>query len=180
MKAVKKMKRPKLKWILPLCIIVVIGIISFVIYRITQDENTQRIERIVNNIFSDINESDYRELSKAETDEYTDATQLPNWIKERFQNDMTDQGFSTLLETAAYNISVLGYVNEKEMKLENLEINLNDNGYEFEGQLHISDKQKESKTVEITLKGSSQVNEEGLVSYINIVNMEEIVEAIKS
>ena len=170
----------KIKWILSLCIIVIIGIISFAVYRMTHDENTECIEGIVNNIFSDIRESDYRELSKAETDGYTDISQIPNWIKERFQDNMTDQGFSTFLETATYNISVLGYVNEKEMKLEYLEIDSYDNGYEFEGRLHISDKQEKSKTAEIILKGSAQINEEGLVSYINIVNMDEIVEAIKA
>lgn len=60
-----------------------------------------------------------------------------------------------------------------------MEIRLKDKNFEVEGQLMISDKQEGSKAVKIILKGSGQTDGDGLVSYINIANMDEISEAIK-
>lgn len=172
------MKRKKLKGILIFCIIAVIALAIFAAaHLVRRDPDTQHIERIVNHLFSDISESDYEKLS--ETDWSADTGQVPDWIKEKFQDDMTDQGFSDLLETAAYNLSVLAYANEKEMSLENLEIRLKDKNFEVEGQLTISDKQEGSEAVKIILNGSGQTDGDGLVSYINIANMDEISEAIK-
>ncbi len=172
------MKRKKLKGILIFCIIAVIALVIFAAaHLVRRDPDTQHIERVVNHLFSDISESDYKKLS--ETDWSGDTEQVPDWIRENFEKDMTDQGFSDLLETAAYNLSVLAYVNEKEMTLENLEIRLKDKNFEMEGQLTISDKQEGAKETEMIITGSGQTDEEGLVSYINIVNMDDIAEAVK-
>ena len=172
------MKRTKLKGIFIFCIIAVIALVIFAaVHLVRRDPDTQHIERIVNHLFSDISESDYKKLS--ETDWSADTEQVPDWIKEKFEKDMTEQGFSDLLETAAYNLSVLAYVNEKEMTLEHLEIRLKDKNFEVEGQLTISDKQEGAKETEMIITGSGQTDEEGLVSYINIANMDDIAEAVK-
>ena len=144
-------------------------------------DGTGTIQTFVTNLFTDISESEYKEFKDAGdtgTDLLTDSSELPGWIETRFKENMAEEGYEVFVETAAYYIPVLSYENNKAMKLENLEIKETEEDYDICGVLTVSDKDDASKSVEITLKGSAQVDEEGRISYINIFNIDEAVSEI--
>ena len=144
-------------------------------------DGTKEIEAFVNNLFTNISESEYKEFKEsvdAGTDFLTEDSELPGWIKTRFEDKMSEEGYEVFIRTAAYYIPVLSYENNKVMKLEDLEIQETEESYDFSGKLSVSDEGDESNPAEITLKGSAQVNEEGKISYINIFNIDEAASAI--
>ena len=90
---------------------------------------------------------------------------------------MTQKAYEGMLQTALYEIPAKAFENGWEMELENLEVIQEGENYEITGNLKLQGEDTE-KNVEI--QGSAQTDQEGLVSYINISNIPDIMEAFQS
>lgn len=144
-------------------------------------EDSKYLKDLVNNLFTDLSESEYQEFHDAKEDQMdllADSKEIPQWMNVRFKENMTDEGYNIFVETATYNLPVLGYENKKELKLEDLKVEASVETYDFTGRLIVSSKEDEAKKAEIFVQGSAQLNEEGLVQSINIFNMGEIADEI--
>lgn len=156
------------------CLLAMIAALTVGCGQDKQEENTKPVSDFIDHLFSDLSESEYEEA-----EEMTEENKTPKWIETRFKENMTDEAYSAFLETATYNIPVLAYSNDKELKLEELKIDEKEEQYDFSGRLIVCEEDEKSEETEITIKGSTQLNEEGLISSINIFNVDEIIAALK-
>lgn len=145
-----------------------------------QEVGTENIKKVIENIFKNIDDSEYKEFQNSENVDFLSAEtekELPAWIQERFEANMTETAYENLLGSGLYGMAVLTYTSDKKMQLEDLQMEEKDGYYEFLGQLAIDDGENR-QTVKI--EGSAQVDEKGLVSYLDISNLFEISEIMKS
>lgn len=146
-----------------------------------EDTGADNVEEVVENLFEDLEEEEYEEIrGQADGDSSAEAlasTELPQWVSERFQEYMTEEGYADLTGTGMYEIPVNAFAQDKEISLENLEIRQEEENYEISGELTVSGQGGENT---IQIQGSAQTDQEGLVSYLNISNMQEIEEAVQS
>ena len=146
-----------------------------------ENEDFQHLNSLVQNLFTNIDESEYNEFNNVKdksVDFFSDSSKVPEWIQIRFRDNMTEEGYKVFIETAMYNIPIIGYENNKNLKLENFKIKPSDKNYDFSGKLVVFSEEEQLEKSEITITGSAQTNEEGKVSYINVFNMDEIIEAL--
>ena len=143
----------------------------------TENVGAENVEAVVENLFEDLEESDYEELTGKEGEATPASTELPDWVQDRFQGYMTEGGYETLTGTAFYEISVKAFENHKSMDLENLEVQEKEGDYEIKGDLTIA---AEGEETSIEIQGSAQTDQTGLVSYLDLSNISEIAEALQS
>lgn len=145
------------------------------------NNGTENVEAVVENLFQNLEESEYEELIGPDSGEAASenlvSTELPQWVQERFQEYMTEEGYEDLTGTAFYEISVKACENNWEMSLEHLDVQQVQGDYEISGELKLRGEESEES---IGIEGSAQTDEKGQVSYLNISNMAEIAEAIQS
>lgn len=144
------------------------------------NNGTENVEAVVDNLFQNLGKSEYEELigprSGETVSENLVTTELPQWVQERFQEYMTEEGYEDLTGTALYEIPVKAYENNREMSLEHLDVRQVQEDYKISGELKLSGGENEES---IGIEGSAQTDGKGQVSYLNISNMAEIAEAIQ-
>ena len=143
------------------------------------NSKTKHIEKFLNVLFTDVDEKDYNEVIEAGGNFLPDDKFLPKWVEKGFKVHMTEEGFTSFCETASYHIPTLGFMYEKKLKLENLEITEAEKSYDFTGKLTITSKDDEEKKSELTVEGFAQVDDKGLITYFDIFNINEIVTVIQ-
>lgn len=144
------------------------------------DSGKENVEKIVENLFKDLDDSQYKALRQTDGEivsETMASSPLPSWIEERFGEEMTEKGYKTFTETALYEIPAKAYENHKEMELNHLEIQKEENSYEISGELTLKSGED---TETIPIQGSAQTDEGGLVSSLNLRNLSEILEDFQS
>ena len=78
---------------------------------------------------------------------------------------------------AFYEIPAKAYEAHKEMDLEDLDIQKDQDTYEISGTLNL---ESESGADTIDIQGTAQTDDQGLVSYLDISNISEIIENLES
>lgn len=144
------------------------------------DNGEENIKNIVENLFEDLDDSQYEALRQTDGQAVSDSlasSDLPQWVEDRFKNDMTDEGYGTFTGTAFYEIPVKAYEAHKEMGLEDLEIQKDGDSYEISGTLTM---ESGTDTESIGIQGTAQTDDQGLVSNLSISNISEIIESLES
>lgn len=159
------------------CILLTISLLSIGCAN-SEKKASKHLEQLVN-MFTNISESEYEAFQNVSTDLLSETSEIPKWIYTKFKENMNENGFRVLCETSTYYIPILGYMNQKEFTLKNLDIKLADGYYTIQDQLVLSTKEQ-SDQEDITIEGSAQVDDDGLVNYITITNIDEIDAMLKS
>lgn len=90
---------------------------------------------------------------------------------------MTGEGYASFTGTAFYEIPAKAYEAHKELDLENLNIQKEKDSYDISGKLTL---ESEEGTQSMDIQGTAQTDDQGLVSYLNISNISEIIESLES
>ena len=132
------------------------------------------------NLFEDLDDSQYKALRQTDGQAASDSvtsTGLPQWVEERFKEDMTEERYASFTGMAFYEIPAKAYEAHKEMDLEDLDIQKDQDTYEISGTLNL---ESESGADTIDIQGTAQTDDQGLVSYLDISNISEIIENLES
>lgn len=144
------------------------------------DSGKENVKDVVENLFEDLDDSQYKALRQTDGQAASDSvtsTGLPQWVEERFKEDMTEEGYASFTGMAFYEISAKAYEAHKEMDLEDLDIQKDQDTYEISGTLNL---ESESGADTIDIQGTAQTDDQGLVSYLDISNISEIIENLES
>lgn len=144
------------------------------------DSGEENVKDVVENLFEDLDDFQYEASRQTDGQAASDSvtsTGLPQWVEDRFQEDMTEEGYASFTGTAFYEIPVKAYEAHKEMDLEDLDIQKDQDSYEISGTLTL---ESGSGTETIDLQGTAQTDDQGLVSYLDISNISEIIESLES
>ena len=95
----------------------------------------------------------------------------------KYEEDMTEEGYASFTGTAFYEIPAKAYEAHKELDLENLNIQKEEDSYDISGKLTL---ESEEGTQSMDIQGTAQTDDQGLVSYLNISNISEIIESLES
>lgn len=144
------------------------------------DSGEENVKDVVENLFEDLDDSQYEALRQTDVQAVSDSvtsTGLPQWVEDRFQEDMTEEGYASFTGTAFYEIPAKAYEAQKEMDLGDLNIQKDQDSYEISGTLTL---EYGSGTETIDIQGTAQTDDQGLVSYLDISNISEIIESLES
>lgn len=145
-----------------------------------EDSGKGNVKDVVENLFEDLDDSQYKALRQTDGQAASDSvtsTGLPQWVEERFKEDMTEEGYASFTGMAFYEIPAKAYEAHKEMDLEDLDIQKDQDTYEISGTLNL---ESESGADTIDIQGTAQTDDQGLVSYLDISNISEIIENLES
>ena len=140
----------------------------------------ENVKNIVENLFEDLDDSQYEALRQTDDQAVSDSVtspDLPQWVEDRFKEDMTEEGYASFTGTAFYEIPAKAYEAHKELDLENLNIQKEEDSYDISGKLTL---ESEEGTQSMDIQGTAQTDNQGLVSYLNISNISEIIESLES
>ena len=144
------------------------------------DSGKENVKDVVENLFEDLDDSQYKALRQTDGQAASDSvtsTGLPQWVEERFKEDMTEEGYASFTGMAFYERPAKAYEAHKEMDLEDLDIQKDQDTYEISGTLNL---ESESGADTIDIQGTAQTDDQGLVSYLDISNISEIIENLES
>ena len=144
------------------------------------DSGKENVKDVVENLFEDLDDSQYKALRQTDGQAASDSvtsTGLPQWVEERFKEAMTEEGYASFTGMAFYEIPAKAYEAHKEMDLEDLDIQKDQDTYEISGTLNL---ESESGADTIDIQGTAQTDDQGLVSYLDISNISEIIENLES
>ena len=97
------------------------------------DSGKENVKDVVENLFEDLDDSQYEALRQTDGQAASDSvtsTGLPQWVEERFKEDMTEEGYASFTGMAFYEIPAKAYEAHKEMDLEDLDIQKDQDTYE--------------------------------------------------
>ena len=100
------------------------------------DSGKENVKDVVENLFEDLDDSQYEALRQTDGQAASDSvtsTGLPQWVEERFKEDMTEEGYASFTGMAFYEIPAKAYEAHKEMDLEDLDIQKDQDTYEISG-----------------------------------------------
>ena len=69
------------------------------------DSGKENVKDVVENLFEDLDDSQYEALRQTDGQAASDSvtsTGLPQWVEERFKEDMTEEGYASFTGMAFY------------------------------------------------------------------------------
>lgn len=139
--------------------------------------NQENATTLLNNCFTNLSQTDYDEFQDWISE--SENPDIPDWIEKDFKVYSTDNFYTDFLNNSYYMIPVFAYESKKNMTLEQVEFKENDKLYEFAATLIITEKNNESESKKIDIKGTVQINDEEKVDYLNFYNISEIFSSIQ-
>ena len=165
-----------------LCMVMVIVMVAAGC-RMTQDPETEHLNAVLTNLFTDLTEEEYNEievLMENGEDFFANEELMPDWFRAGFKDHMSEEGFEIFYGTDVYYmIPTISYMYEKNMTLEHLRIRKSGESYEFKGKLTVVSKTGTPEDAELSLEGRASIDEEGLVTLMDIFTIDDIITAIQ-
>ena len=91
------------------------GVLCLILTGCASGENNngeENVKNIVENLFEDLDDSQYEALRQTDDQAVSDSVtspDLPQWVEDRFKEDMTEEGYASFTGTAFYEIPAKAY-----------------------------------------------------------------------
>lgn len=174
----------KVKQFLACCLLLMTGIA--LIGCSGGDSDEAKALALYQNLFTGLSDEEYTAYQEWQNSAQTtegglgmvsaDPQTLPSWIKDRFESGTTSECFDNILGKALYIVPVTAHETGCTLNAEHLTVTKTASGYDLGGYLTI---QTSSGEQQVNLTGSLQLNDEHQISYIDVPNLFDAINAMQ-
>lgn len=169
----------KVKQLLACCLLLMMGM---VLIGCTSNSNQGKALALYQNLFTALSDEEYAAYQEWQSSAQgtaeglgmvsADPDALPDWFKKRFETDTTPECFDKIIGQGLYTIPVTAHEKGYTIDTPQTKVTQTDNGYDVSGTLTLK---KDGSEQQVQVSVSLQMNEEGLISFVDIYSLSNII-----
>lgn len=142
------------------------------------DKQIEVVQNMYKNMFIDIDDFDYKELSNWENG----LSDIPKWINERFNKNISENCYNKIISNKLYQTPIEAYKKGRKIRTDKLKVKKNKDEYILSGyitlvkDINIADY---IDVYDIKVSGTMRISHKNVITDINIDNFNDILNKIK-